>query len=678
MDTLAAARQALARFDQGEAIRLLETLRGSGDASAMAELGIAFCYAQKEFDAIELLSEAVGGERYQELFQILVDHFWARRTLAKKIKVNDTKGEAIWNRLVELDPGAQGRFDIKLSACLIVKNEERNLERCLTSLAGIVDEIVVVDTGSTDRTVEIAQKFNAKLGQFEWCQDFAAARNESLRLATGNWVLWIDADEEVAPNSRNVLFEGIIRPQFAGYFIRIVNFMSEDSEANQYIHTPVRLFQLRTGVQFEGRIHEQVLPSLKKLGLPCATLGSATLYHYGYQPSQMDEKSKLERTVGLLEREVADHPNDAFQWFNLANAYSVGRLYEKAIDAAQKSAALLTPDAPYGPTTYQIWASSLNLSGQSETALNVVQEAERRNMAPISVQFERAHALFRLHRFSEALAAIDATMAMDWPADLTGDVGVKTHKSHILKGQILTELGQFTEAHEALEFALSVDPTFTLTQFAIAGLNRREGRLEDAKIRLKEISQSPAFAMSAERVLGQIAADQLDWYTASVHLQKVWDADRQDIDAWIVLCQALERQGHIERLVEVHEQYALVHPPNADVLTNHGRFLLMLQRVEEALVKFTEATLADPAYANAYFNIGDTLYGMGDYLHAAEVYEQGIRNEPEFSDGWFVLGNCFAQMDHLEGAKFAYERAIALNPAHYAAVQNLDLISEAA
>src|SRR5690348_13712518 len=86
---------------------------------------------------------------------------------------------------------------IRISAIMIVKNEEVHLDRSLRALAKLVDEIVVVDTGSTDKTMDIARAHGAKLFQFEWCNDFSAARNESMRHATGNWCVWVDADEEL-------------------------------------------------------------------------------------------------------------------------------------------------------------------------------------------------------------------------------------------------------------------------------------------------------------------------------------------------------------------------------------------------------------------------------------------------------------------------------------------------
>src|SRR5438309_1213713 len=101
-------------------------------------------------------------------------------------------------------PVRKGRMPF-LSACLIVKNEEHNLERCLGSLQGAVDEVVLLDTGSTDRTVEIATAMGARVFYFEWCDDFSAARNESLRHARGEWIIWVDGDDELLMDQPDAL-----------------------------------------------------------------------------------------------------------------------------------------------------------------------------------------------------------------------------------------------------------------------------------------------------------------------------------------------------------------------------------------------------------------------------------------------------------------------------------------
>ncbi len=86
-----------------------------------------------------------------------------------------------------------------LSLCMIVKNEEKHLARCLSSVKDVADEIVIVDTGSTDKTIEIAESFSAKIFHFDWVNDFSAARNFALSKCTGDWILYLDADEELNP-----------------------------------------------------------------------------------------------------------------------------------------------------------------------------------------------------------------------------------------------------------------------------------------------------------------------------------------------------------------------------------------------------------------------------------------------------------------------------------------------
>jgi glycosyltransferase involved in cell wall biosynthesis len=139
-----------------------------------------------------------------------------------------------------------------VSACLIVKNEEENLGRCLSSLLGAVDEIVVVDTGSTDRTVEIAKKYGARVGHFAWVNDFAAARNAALDLATGDWVLSIDADEWLANDEARAFVQSEV--QKAGNVAFVPNIRLHSG--NEYWGT-TRLFP-RVGSRWEYRVHEQV------------------------------------------------------------------------------------------------------------------------------------------------------------------------------------------------------------------------------------------------------------------------------------------------------------------------------------------------------------------------------------------------------------------------------------
>src|SRR5262249_23210365 len=131
----------------------------------------------------------------------------------------------------------------RLTLSMIVKNEEKYLAQCLDSVKGIADEIVIVDTGSTDKTVEIAKSYGAEVYHFDWTDDCSEARNECLKYCTGDWVLWLDADEALEPSSAAPMREAMVRPQFGSFLMQIVNFMTEGSTNDVFTHHPCRLFR---------------------------------------------------------------------------------------------------------------------------------------------------------------------------------------------------------------------------------------------------------------------------------------------------------------------------------------------------------------------------------------------------------------------------------------------------
>ncbi|MEQ1933803.1 MAG: glycosyltransferase, partial [Fimbriimonadaceae bacterium] len=432
-----------------------------------AEYGFQLCFAQREFEAVAHWEKSNGCDK---LRQILIDYFHCRKQLTHKFKIEDREADALAKRV----PGTPTPgIGAKLSACLIVKDEEKQLDRCLNSLKGVCDEIVVVDTGSSDKTIDIAKKHAAVIGHFDWCDDFSAARNASLELATGNWALWIDADEELTTESTKAFLEALSRPHFAGYYIKIVNFLDDFNASNQYVHSPVRLFRLTPEIRFEGKIHEQILNCFDKHQLVAATLTNAKINHYGYAPSVMIEKNKLERTIEMLEREVAEKPNDAFQLFNLANAYSVGKRFVDTERSCRLALPYLQVEMPFATVTYQLLASSLISQSRYQEAVGVCDEAKSRGLHSLLNDFERAHALYRLGRFPQALEALDRCLATEWGASLTGDAGIKTYKGQVLRAQILSGLGLHENALAMVDEALTHDPNFSIGLLARAQILQR-------------------------------------------------------------------------------------------------------------------------------------------------------------------------------------------------------------
>jgi glycosyltransferase involved in cell wall biosynthesis len=193
----------------------------------------------------------------------------------------------------------------KVSLCVIVKNEAGNLRDCLGPVAGLVDDIVVVDTGSTDGTPEIAWQLGARVFAFPWVDSFAAARNESLRHARGEWVLWLDADDRVDEANRGrlrVLIDNL--PNENVGFVMKCLCLPDPKTGRSTAVDHVRLFRRHPGLRWRYRVHEQILPGLRGLGGK-VRWSDVVVHHTGYQDSAL-RQTKLERDFRLLGLEHAE------------------------------------------------------------------------------------------------------------------------------------------------------------------------------------------------------------------------------------------------------------------------------------------------------------------------------------------------------------------------------------
>lgn len=199
----------------------------------------------------------------------------------------------------------------KLSAAMIVRDEGHHLEACLRSIEGLVDEVVVVDTGSIDETCSIAPRFGARVYERPWDDDFAAARNSALERATGDWILYIDADERVRPIARCHLEPSLANEDLIG--LRVVFHPS----ANVTAYRELRLFRNRPLIRFEGVMHENIWPGVvRHMRAHGGRIGECdvTFDHEGYEG---DQTAKHHRNLPLLMRALADDPEHVYCWYHL-------------------------------------------------------------------------------------------------------------------------------------------------------------------------------------------------------------------------------------------------------------------------------------------------------------------------------------------------------------------------
>lgn len=200
-----------------------------------------------------------------------------------------------------------------------MRNESTRLPRCLESVAGLVDEMVITDTGSTDETVAIAKSAGATVRHFAWCDDFAAAYNDVLSGATGDWILLLDADEQLAPGSHDAVRRMIAEPKAFAYTVLRQDFYGDGSQFTEMRQT--RLFRNRPELQFVGCIHQQLEPTLTA----CCRSESRVIVdselrirHDGYLGDY--RAKKMDRTIHLLKKELTLRPNQFYYLVELGRA----------------------------------------------------------------------------------------------------------------------------------------------------------------------------------------------------------------------------------------------------------------------------------------------------------------------------------------------------------------------
>jgi glycosyltransferase involved in cell wall biosynthesis len=238
---------------------------------------------------------------------------------------------------------------MKLSLCMIVKNEATALPKCLSSVVNVVNEIVVLDTGSQDGTPHIARQFGAEVYDFIWCNDFSIARNMALKYVTGDWVLVLDADETLTPGIVPHLKNAIASEEYL-----LVNLVRQEVGAEQSPYSLVsRLFRHHPAIRFERPYHALVDDSVsailqKEPQWQIGYLQGVAILHAGYQKSAIAQNNKYAKAQTTMEGFLATHPHDPYVCSKLGALYvETGKidkgmeLLKRGINACQEEYEIL-------------------------------------------------------------------------------------------------------------------------------------------------------------------------------------------------------------------------------------------------------------------------------------------------------------------------------------------------
>lgn len=271
-----------------------------------------------------------------------------------------------------------------ISQCLITKNEENNIEYCLSHLKSVVNEQIVVDTGSTDRTVEIAESLGAKVFHFDWINDFSAARNFALDKAKGDWILFLDCDEYFSEDSVTSIKEIINSTSrfkdVDGIMCELINIDQNKNVLSTMSNISPRIFKNKDYLRFNNKVHE-ILTNINNLESKVSLLNASKIlkiFHTGYDKKEVLLKNKNERNILLLQKELEENPKNSKLCLYYSKQLRSEEKYNEALDYCLKSYEYMD-NTKFSDYYYEIYSNiminMIALSMPYEDIKNIYEEA---------------------------------------------------------------------------------------------------------------------------------------------------------------------------------------------------------------------------------------------------------------------------------------------------------------
>lgn len=347
----------------------------------------------------------------------------------------------------------------RLSLCMIVKDEEAQLARCLDSVLGVADQLVVVDTGSTDRTVAIAASYGATIVHHDWDGSFSSARNVSLDHATGDWVLILDADELLTRGDRVLTALAAADESVESFMMPLINFVGERAYEEAVTAPSVRLFRNRPEYRFTRALHEQISLAIQTARPEAACIWlDAPIEHFGYLNAVVHGKDKIGRNLAIARAEVERDPQDAFAWYNLGQEHFRLGQWSQAVFAYQQAFPNLESlAAGYAPALIKHLVVCLVNDHRPEEAIAVCDDALEAYEVFTDLWVLKALARISQERFEEAAELLETALEKGEVGGgfYISDEGVGSYKALWWLAQCHARLGRLEQAAEEFEASLT-------------------------------------------------------------------------------------------------------------------------------------------------------------------------------------------------------------------------------
>ena len=459
-------------------------------------------------------------------------------------------------RLAKVCAAAQPAEGLTLSLCMIVRDEEEMLPRCLEAIKDGVDEMIIVDTGSRDKTVEIAESFGATVLHHTWTGDFGEARNVGLDAATGDWLIIVDADEVFVDDDARRLHELKGHTWREAFFVEEINHTGDLDDGTAAKHNALRMIRNRPEHRYIGIVHEQLAHHLPGYLPERLEHTDIRMEHFGYLGAVREQKGKTDRNMQLLLDQLEESPDSAFVQFNVASEYSgvVGE-EDKAMYHFQRSWELAVDDENfrlYGfvPSMVTRYVRSLRIHeryDEMDAACEIIHE---RFADFTDVYFEQALAKLDSGHTDEGVALLEKCLELgDAPAIYSATVGAGTF----------------------------------LADMRMAQVELVDGRVDDALARMKRMRREyPNFLGMIDTYVTVLLINGTD---PDDVVAEMTDGVELSPSGWFLLAINLQERGHLTQ-AEAAFRGALERRPTLDAArVALADALLVQQRTEEAAVE---------------------------------------------------------------------------------------------